>query len=89
MSYPDGKFRHESLQDRKSIRTLLDALSKGIGKGELALVDGEDELLLPLDGLMTLRLKADRSDGQCKVDLRISWSEQQVAPAKKTAPTIK
>ncbi|MQQ10196.1 amphi-Trp domain-containing protein [Epibacterium sp. SM1979] len=89
MGYADGKFRHESLQDRKTIKSLLEALTKGISKGELTLGEGDDELVLPVDGLMTLRLKADRSDGQCKVDMRISWSEQQEKPAKSAAPTVK
>lgn len=89
MGYADGKFRHESLQDRKTIKSLLEALTKGIGKGELTLDDGEDALVLPIDGLMTLRLKADRSDGQCRVDMRISWSERPGKPAKSAAPTIK
>jgi len=75
MSRPDGKFRHESLQDRKTIKSLLAALTKGIGAGEITLSDGDKELVLPVDGLMTLRIKADRSDGACRVDLRISWTE--------------
>ena len=37
MSRPDGKFRHESLQDRKTIKTLLAALTKGIRAGEITL----------------------------------------------------
>lgn len=75
MSHPDGKFRHESLQDRKTIKALLTALTKGIGAGEITLGDGDKDLVLPIEGLMTLRIKADRSDGACRIDLRISWTE--------------
>jgi len=75
MSQPDGKFRHESMQDRKTIKTLLAALTTGIGAGEITLSDGDKDLVLPVEGLMTLRIKADRQDGACRVDLRISWTE--------------
>lgn len=75
MKQPDGKFRHESLQDRKTIKALLVALTKGVGAGEITLSDGDKDLVLPVEGLITLRIKADRSDGACRVDLRISWTE--------------
>lgn len=75
MSQPDGKFRHESLQDRKTIKTLLAALTKGIAAGEITLSDGDKDLVLPVEGLMAVRIRADRSDGACRVDLRISWTE--------------
>lgn len=85
----DGKFRHESLQDRKSIRALLDSIAKGIGKGELTLADGNDELVLPLDGLLTLRVKADRADGNCRIDLRISWRDSDKDVDQRSVPVVK
>jgi len=87
MSHTDGKFRHESLQDRKTIKALLNALTKGIGAGEITLSDGDGDLTLPVEGLLTLRIKADRSEGACRVDLRISWTEEN-APDRRDAPKI-
>jgi len=87
MSHTDGKFRHESLQDRKTIKALLNALTKGIGAGEITLSDGDGDLTLPVEGLLTLRIKADRSEGACRVDLRISWTEEN-APDSWDAPKI-
>ena len=89
MANSDGKFRHESLQDQKTVKALLEALTKGIRKGELTLSDGDDELTLPLDKLMTLRIKANRAGGKCEVDLRLTWTEKQDGPAKSSAPVIK
>jgi len=88
MSQPDGKFRHESLQDRKTIKTLLAALTKGIRAGEITLSDGDTELVLPVEGVLTLRIKADRQDGACRVDLRISWTEDSDVKST-TAPQIR
>lgn len=75
MSNGDGSFRHESIQNRKSIKALLEALTKGIGKGELTLDDGGDELVMEPGGLMTLRVRADRSEGANRIDLRLTWTE--------------
>ena len=89
MNAPDGKFRHESLQDRKTIKLILEAMTKGIGKGELTLSDGDEALTLPIDGLLTLRIKADRSDGASRIDLRVSWNEQVEQVTKKKPPSVK
>lgn len=84
MSQSDGKFRHDSLQSRKTIKQLLDALTKGMGKGELTLSDGDDTLTLPVEDLLTVRLRADRSDGACRVDLRLTWNTDEPMPKGKS-----
>lgn len=89
MSSSDGKFLHESLQDRKSVKALLEALTKAIGKGEITLSDDDNDLTLPLDKLLNLRIKADRSDGACKVDIRLSWTERAPAPVRKSTPELR
>lgn len=86
MAHPDGKFLHESLQDRKSVKVLLESLTKAIGKGELTLSDDQNELTLPLDKLLNLMIKADRTDGNCSVDIRLTWKEQVAAPSKRSNP---
>lgn len=88
MSQSDGKFRHDSLQDRKTIKALLTALTKGIGVGEITLSDGDANLSLPVEGLLALRIKGERSNGNCRVDLQISWSESPASESKRT-PQIK
>lgn len=83
------RFRHESMQDAKTVKTLLTALSKGFAKGELSLSDDGEELILTPKGPLTLRLKADRDEGRCRVDLRVSWLEENGAAAKnKPAPKV-
>jgi len=79
----DGSFRHDSIQNRKSIKALLEAITKGIGKGELTLGDGDDEIVLEPDGLITLRVRAERSNGANRVDLRLTWNETTDAPRSK------
>lgn len=88
MAYPDGKFLHESIQDRKSVKALLEALTKAIGKGEVSLSDDDNELTLPLDKLLNVTITADRADGSCSVDIRLSWKELAPASKKVSTPTI-
>lgn len=89
MSGQNARFSHESLQDRKTIKTLLTALTKGLSKGEMILGDDEEELVLQTAELMNVRIKATREDGQCQFNLRVSWSDPDAPTQGKGAPKIK
>jgi len=69
-----GRFRHQSLQDKKSIQKLLDAVKRGIAKGELQFGDDTGEITLEPKGLMNLRVTATNEDGQSRLDLRVTWT---------------
>ncbi|MEM8704002.1 MAG: amphi-Trp domain-containing protein [Pseudomonadota bacterium] len=69
-----GRFRHQSLQDKKSILKMLDALKRGISKGEIAFGDDTGDITLEPHGLMNLRVTATNEDGQSRLDMRISWT---------------
>ena len=84
MQNGDGSFRHESLQSRKSIKALLEAVTKGIGKGELTLSDGDEEIVLEPGGLITVRVRAERSGGSNRSDLRLTWTETADTPKPKS-----
>ncbi|MHA3977486.1 amphi-Trp domain-containing protein [Halovulum sp. GXIMD14794] len=88
MAGSNGRFKHESLQDAKSIKTLLTALAKGFSKGELTLGDDDDELVLKTGGLMTVRIKGGREDGQSEVSLRVTWSDPAHPAPRKGTPRI-
>lgn len=77
MAENDARFIHESLQDAKTIKTLLNALSKGFAKGEMTLSDEDDELVLRTADLINVRIKAVRENGQCSVNLRVAWAEPE------------
>lgn len=84
----DGEFRHESLQSRKTITTLLEAVTKGVGKGRLTLGDDENEITLEPDGLLTLRVRGNRNGSNCRLDIRITWNDDSASPEEKAAPRI-
>ena len=88
MGSAQTRFTHESLQDPKTIKTLLTSLSKGLSKGELTLSDGDKDLVLQTGGLMTVRIRAEREDGQCELSLHVSWTDPANPSPKKKTPTI-
>lgn len=73
MSQGKSSFRHESLQDVRSIQELLKAITKGIAKGRVELSDEEDEILLEPQGLLHLKVTARKDETRSRIDLRITW----------------
>ena len=73
MSSSKYNFRHESLQDCKSIQNILKAISKGLAKGELSFSDEDGEICLQPEGLLNLKVTARQEDNQNRVNIRITW----------------
>jgi len=77
------RFRHESLQDRESVKRLLRALTTGIAKGKIVLEDEDGSLLMEPDGLLNLKISASQDDGKNRLNVRLTWQEDQAPPQKK------
>lgn len=71
-----SEFRHESLQDGKSIQKLLNAISKGLGKGTLEFSDEEGQLTLSPQGLLGLKVTVKEDETKHQLDIRVSWNKQ-------------
>ncbi|MCC2606695.1 amphi-Trp domain-containing protein [Planctobacterium marinum] len=71
-----SEFRHESLQDGKSIQKLLEAISKGLGKGKLEFSDEDGKLALTPKGLLDLKITVKEDESRHKLDIRVSWNKQ-------------
>jgi len=69
-------FRHESLQDRKTIRDILAAINQGIGKGKLSFSDEDDRIVMEPRGLLHLKLTASQEDDRQRIDIRITWQKE-------------
>ncbi len=76
MQLDKDTFRHESLQDSKTIRKLLQSITDGLEKGELAFSDGVNEIVMAPDGLLHLKLSASKEDGRNRMSIRVTWQEQ-------------
>jgi amphi-Trp domain-containing protein len=78
-----NRFRHESLQDKDSIQDILNALAKGIAKGELSFSDEDSKLVMQPKDLLNLKLTASENEAHKRIDIRISWYSED-EPLKKT-----
>ncbi|SHE21076.1 amphi-Trp domain-containing protein [methanotrophic endosymbiont of Bathymodiolus puteoserpentis (Logatchev)] len=73
MKQEKKSFRHESLQDAKSIEKILAAISESLGKGKLKFSDEEDEIIFQPEGLMKLKLSAAQDGNEQRFNIKVSW----------------
>jgi amphi-Trp domain-containing protein len=73
MKQEKKSFRHESLQDAKSIEKILAAISENLGKGKLKFSDEEDEIIFQPEGLMRLKLSAAQDGNEQRFNIKVSW----------------
>jgi len=78
-----NSFRHESLQDTKTIAELLKAITKGVGKGKLTFSDEDGEIVLEPEGLLNLKVSVDQEEMRHRLNIRITWHPQEKTKSKK------
>ena len=71
------EFKHESLQDLRSIGQYLKALTEGIESGRVELADDNGQLMLHPFGLLNLELRAKRRGNRAKLQLKLTWTEEK------------
>lgn len=76
-------FRHESLQDTKTIKGVLKALTDGLASGKLSFSDADDSIELKPEGLMKLKITATQEDSMNRINIRISWQSEEKARTNK------
>lgn len=83
---PDNEkysFRHLSLQDRKSVQSILKAITKGIAKGTLEFSDEDGAITLHPEGLLNLKVTARKEGTQDRLDIQVSWHSADQTPEDK------
>lgn len=71
------QFKHESLQDLRSIGQYLKAITEGLEAGRVDLSDEHGQLTLFPTGLLTLELRAKRRGNRSKLRLELIWTEEK------------
>jgi amphi-Trp domain-containing protein len=84
-----NSFRHESLQNRDSIQAILNALTEGIAKGKVTFSDDDDNISMTPDGLLNLKLTVSQEENRNRINLRITWEDQEEKPLKKLRLSVK
>lgn len=88
MRHNKSSFRHDSLQDTKTISRILDAITKGITKGKLVFSDEDDKITIEPNGLLELKVKASQEGGLQHVNIRISWQVENKKKSPKKQLTV-
>lgn len=68
-----SSFRHDSLQDTKSIQSILKSISDGLAKGKITFADEDDNIEMKPDGLLDLKVTATQESNKNRINIRISW----------------
>ena len=89
MKRKKNSFRHESLQNRDSIQSILQALTEGIAKGKVSFSDEDDSISMAPEGLLNLKLNVSQEDGRNRVNLRITWEDRPEKALKKSRLSVK
>ena len=72
-----NRFRHESLQDTKTIQAYLKAILKGLDQRELVFSDDEGSITLKPQGLLNLKVVASEDVDKNQFELRVSWANHE------------
>jgi amphi-Trp domain-containing protein len=81
-------FRHESLQDTKSISDILQAITRAIAKGKVVFSDEDDKIIMEPEGLLHLKVTASQEDSRQRINVRISWQVEKTGSRKKHVLSI-
>ncbi len=69
----EKSFRHESLQDGKSIRDLLESITEGLTDGRLVFSDEDGEIVMEPKGLLHTKLTVSKEESRHRINLRVTW----------------
>jgi len=72
-------FKHVSLQDRKSIKKYLKAVTDGVGNGMLSLADNDGEITVSPDGLIRLNVRVSSERDRRELHIILDWKENDIA----------
>ena len=82
-------FRHQSLQDEKSIQDILKAISSGIARGKITFSDEDEKIVMRPEGLLELKVTANQEENRNRFNIRISWQVEDDHEKKKKSLSVK
>ena len=82
-------FRHQSLQDEKSIQDILKSITSGIAKGKITFSDEDEKIVMRPEGLLDLKITASQEENRNRFNIRISWQVDDSGEKKKKSLSVK
>ncbi|MCP4129202.1 MAG: amphi-Trp domain-containing protein [Gammaproteobacteria bacterium] len=83
MRQSKNSFRHESLQDTKTIQEILKSITNGVAKGSLSFSDEDGEIIMEPEGLLNLKVTASQDERRHRINIRITWQAEEKVKQKK------
>ena len=82
-------FRHQSLQDEKTIQDILKSIASGLAKGKITFSDEDDKIVMKPEGLLDLKVTATQEENRNRFNIRISWQVDDSREKKKKSLSVK
>jgi amphi-Trp domain-containing protein len=82
-------FRHQSLQDEKSIQDILKSITSGIAKGKITFSDEDEKIVMRPEGLLDLKITASQEENRNRFNIRISWQVDDSREKNKKSLSVK
>jgi amphi-Trp domain-containing protein len=82
-------FRHQSLQDEKTIQEILKSIASGLAKGKITFSDEDEKIVMRPEGLLDLKLTATQEENRNRFNIRISWQADDSREKKKKSLSVK
>ena len=82
-------FRHQSLQNQKSIQDILKSITSGIAKGKITFSDEDDKIIMRPEGLLDLKVSATQEENRNRFNIRISWQVDEDTANRKKRLSVK
>ena len=82
-------FRHQSLQDEKTIQDILKSIASGLAKGKITFSDEDEKIVMRPEGLLDLKLTATQEENRNRFNIRISWQVEDSREKKKKSLSVK
>jgi len=82
-------FRHQSLQDEKSIQDILKAICSGIARGKITFSDEDEKIVMRPEGLLELKVTASQEENRNRFNIRVSWQVEDDGEKKGKSLTVK
>jgi len=82
-------FRHQSLQDEKSIQDILKSITSGIARGKITFSDEDEKIVMRPEGLLDLKVTASQEDNRNRFNIRISWQVEEKTVNRKKRLSVK
>ena len=82
-------FRHQSLQDEKSIQDILKSITSSLAKGKITFSDEDEKIVMRPEGLLDLKVTASQEENRNRFNIRISWQVDDSREKKKKSLSVK